>query len=38
MKKTGVNIYVYDFSVNYDAIAVANIKRIYHNERSCTYS
>ena len=28
MKRTGFNGYVYDFSVNYDAIAVNNIKNI----------
>ena len=29
MKKTGFNDYVYDFSVNYDATAVDNIKDIH---------
>ena len=29
MKKTGLKDYVYDFSVNYDAIAVADIVDIY---------
>ena len=29
MKKTGFNSYVYDFSVNYDAIAVDNILDIH---------
>ena len=29
MKKTGLNGYVYDFSVDYDAIAVDNILGIY---------
>ena len=28
MKKTGLNGYVYDFSVNYDAIAVDDILEI----------
>ena len=28
MKRTGFNGYVYDFSVNYDAIAVSDIKNI----------
>ena len=28
MKRTGFNGYVYDFSVNYDAIAVNDIKNI----------
>ena len=28
-KKTGLNEYVYDFSVDYDAIAVDDIKDIY---------
>ena len=30
MKKTGLNGYVYDFSVNYDAIAVDNILDIHN--------
>ena len=29
MKKTGLNGYVYDFSVDYDAIAVDDIKDIH---------
>ena len=29
MKKTGLNGYVYDFSVDYDAIAVDDILDIY---------
>ena len=29
MKKTGFNGYVYDFSVNYDAIAVDDINNIH---------
>ena len=29
MKKTGFNGYVYDFSVDYDAIAVDDIKDIH---------
>ena len=29
MKKTGLNRYVYDFSVDYDAIAVDDILDIY---------
>ena len=29
MKKTGLNGYVYDFSVDYDAVAVGNILGIY---------
>ena len=29
MKKTGFNCYVYDFSVDYDAIAVDDIKDIH---------
>ena len=29
MKKTGFNEYVYDFSVDYDAIAVDDIKDIH---------
>ena len=29
MKKTGFNYYVYDFSVDYDPIAVDNIKNIH---------
>ena len=30
MKKTGLNGYVYDFSVNYDAIAIDDIKDIHN--------
>ena len=30
MKKTGLNGYVYDFSVDYDAIAVDNILDIHN--------
>ena len=29
MKKTGLNRYIYDFSVNYDAIAVDDILDIH---------
>ena len=29
MKKTGFNVYVYDFSVDYDAIKVSNILDIH---------
>ena len=29
-KKTGLNGYVYDFSVDYDAVAVDNILDIYN--------
>ena len=29
MKKTRLNVYVYDFSVDYDAIAVADILDIH---------
>ena len=29
MKKTGLNVYVYDFSVDYDVIAVDNILDIH---------
>ena len=29
MKKTGLKVYVYDFSVDYDAIAVADILEIH---------
>ena len=29
MKKTGFTGYVYDFSIDYDAIAVEDIKDIY---------
>ena len=29
MKKTGLNRYVYDFSVDYDAIAVADVLDIH---------
>ena len=31
MKKTGINGYVYDFSVDYDAIAVDDILDIYNH-------
>ena len=30
MKKTGLNRYVYDFSVDYDALAVVNILDIHN--------
>ena len=30
MKKTGLNGYVYDFSVDYDEIAIDNIFKIYN--------
>ena len=30
MKKTGLNVYVYDFHVDYDAIAVDDILEIHN--------
>ena len=32
MKKTGLNGYIYDFSVDYDAIAVDDILDIHNNK------